>query len=456
MDSDFGFRGEECSDDSQQVQQQQPIRNSGLVRYRSAPSSYFARLVNTGGGGGGENCDQFVNPRPSSPETDQIFAGFMSCGGTQDSTPHNLCDIGQNSSANEAFQPQFVANLKEETDIFHHHHHDEQQHNSGYSSASVSASASASQIIYQNQSQDTQPNHNSVASNSGMDNSCGVANSMRTKLSGGAGSSNSNLIRHSSSPAGLFSHINNENAEIIQLLAGYDVMRGMGNFGGGNGTNAEAWLPSPSRLKRQMAFSSGPPSCSGPMAPISENGSKCMEISGPEHESFCEDHRNDRGYIAGFPIGSWDDSAILSNSFLKRLEDDDRETFSDMNVSENQKVGGGNRAPTVLSHHLSLPTSSAELSAMEKLLQFQDSVPCKIRAKRGCATHPRSIAERVRRTRISERMRKLQELVPNMDKQTNTADMLDLAVDYIKDLQKQVKILSDSRVKCRCSNEHRP
>lgn len=33
---------------------------------------------------------------------------------------------------------------------------------------------------------------------------------------------------------------------------------------------------------------------------------------------------------------------------------------------------------------------------MEKYLQFQDSVPCKIRAKRGCATHPRSIAERVR------------------------------------------------------------
>ena len=33
---------------------------------------------------------------------------------------------------------------------------------------------------------------------------------------------------------------------------------------------------------------------------------------------------------------------------------------------------------------------------MEKFLHFQDSVPCKIRAKRGCATHPRSIAERVR------------------------------------------------------------
>ncbi|MBA0816352.1 hypothetical protein Gohar_001027 [Gossypium harknessii] len=51
---------------------------------------------------------------------------------------------------------------------------------------------------------------------------------------------------------------------------------------------------------------------------------------------------------------------------------------------------------------------------MEKLLE--DSVPCRVRAKRGCATHPRSIAERVRRTRISDRIRKLQELVPNMDK----------------------------------------
>jgi len=47
---------------------------------------------------------------------------------------------------------------------------------------------------------------------------------------------------------------------------------------------------------------------------------------------------------------------------------------------------------------------------------FEDSVPCRVRAKRGCATHPRSIAERVRRTRISDRIRKLQELVPNMDK----------------------------------------
>ncbi|PSS00168.1 Transcription factor bHLH80 like [Actinidia chinensis var. chinensis] len=77
---------------------------------------------------------------------------------------------------------------------------------------------------------------------------------------------------------------------------------------------------------------------------------------------------------------------------------------------------------------------------MEKLLE--DSVPCRVRAKRGCATHPRSIAERVRRTRISDRIRKLQELVPNMDKQTNTADMLEEAVEYVKFLQKQIQVNS--------------
>lgn len=49
-----------------------------------------------------------------------------------------------------------------------------------------------------------------------------------------------------------------------------------------------------------------------------------------------------------------------------------------------------------LTHQYSLPKTSSEMAAMEKFLQFQDAVPCKIRAKRGCATHPRSIAERVK------------------------------------------------------------
>ncbi|KAM1014443.1 hypothetical protein ACFX2C_044427 [Malus domestica] len=81
---------------------------------------------------------------------------------------------------------------------------------------------------------------------------------------------------------------------------------------------------------------------------------------------------------------------------------------------------------------------------------LEDSVGCRVRAKRGCATHPRSIAERVRRTKISDRIRKLQELVPSMDKQTNTADMLDEAVEYVKFLQKQIQELSEHQRRCKC------
>ncbi|XP_038998297.1 transcription factor bHLH80-like isoform X1 [Hibiscus syriacus] len=88
---------------------------------------------------------------------------------------------------------------------------------------------------------------------------------------------------------------------------------------------------------------------------------------------------------------------------------------------------------------------------MEKLLE--DSVPCRVRAKRGCATHPRSIAERVRRTRISDRIRKLQELVPNMDKQTNTADMLEEAVEYVKYLQRKIQELTELQTKCKCKTK---
>jgi len=50
----------------------------------------------------------------------------------------------------------------------------------------------------------------------------------------------------------------------------------------------------------------------------------------------------------------------------------------------------------ILPHHLSLPKTLKEMITMEKLLQFRNSTPCKIRAKRRCATHPRSIAEKGR------------------------------------------------------------
>uniref|UniRef100_A0A0D9WW84 BHLH domain-containing protein n=1 Tax=Leersia perrieri TaxID=77586 RepID=A0A0D9WW84_9ORYZ len=69
----------------------------------------------------------------------------------------------------------------------------------------------------------------------------------------------------------------------------------------------------------------------------------------------------------------------------------------------------------------------------------------KVRARRGQATDPHSIAERLRRERIAERMRALQDLVPNTNK-TDRAAMLDEILDYVKFLRLQVKVLSMSRL----------
>ncbi|CAH9108786.1 unnamed protein product [Cuscuta europaea] len=92
-----------------------------------------------------------------------------------------------------------------------------------------------------------------------------------------------------------------------------------------------------------------------------------------------------------------------------------------------------------------------EMETMDSYLHIpEDSVPCKVRAKRGCATHPRSIAERERRTRISGKLKKLQDLVPNMDKQTSYADMLDFAVQHIKSLQEKLQELNKDREQCTC------
>ncbi|MED6130719.1 Transcription factor bHLH74 [Stylosanthes scabra] len=65
-----------------------------------------------------------------------------------------------------------------------------------------------------------------------------------------------------------------------------------------------------------------------------------------------------------------------------------------------------------------------------------------VRARRGQATNSHSLAERVRREKISERMRLLQELVPGCSKITGKAVMLDEIINYVQSLQQQVEFLS--------------
>ncbi|XP_021724775.1 transcription factor bHLH84-like [Chenopodium quinoa] len=69
----------------------------------------------------------------------------------------------------------------------------------------------------------------------------------------------------------------------------------------------------------------------------------------------------------------------------------------------------------------------------------------KTRASRGAATDPQSLYARKRRERINERLRILQNLVPNGTK-VDISTMLEEAVHYVKFLQLQIKLLSSDEM----------
>ncbi|XP_075512058.1 transcription factor bHLH128-like [Primulina tabacum] len=247
--------------------------------------------------------------------------------------------------------------------------------------------------------------------------------------SGGASPSPSpslSLVRHSSSPAGFLNQI----AAAVGDSGGFSVTRGMGNYN--NSDNL-------SRLNSQLSFTRQ----DSTLSYISEEndntvGDEMRTLNGKRNTS------HSYGSVAGFGMGTstWDET----NSVM----------FSVAPNKRNKIVGGGDLLGGLDSmenqFQFSMGQGGMEITQVEKLMHNipHDSVPCKIRAKRGCATHPRSIAERERRTKISGKLKKLQILVPNMDKQTSYADMLDLAVQHIKSLQNQVQKLHQELEDCKC------
>ncbi|KAL2546415.1 transcription factor bHLH [Forsythia ovata] len=65
-----------------------------------------------------------------------------------------------------------------------------------------------------------------------------------------------------------------------------------------------------------------------------------------------------------------------------------------------------------------------------------------VRAKRGQATDSHSLAERLRREKINEKLRSLQDLVPGCYKTMGMAVMLDVIINYVRSLQNQIDFLS--------------
>ncbi|CAL0303447.1 unnamed protein product [Lupinus luteus] len=286
------------------------------------------------------------------------------------------------------------------------------QHNNGYSYGSQP------QLLYQSQQIQGLEN-GSVGAVNAFDGSFSAVTSMdsenstQTKIG-------SNLIRQKSSPAGFFNNYSLDNG----LVASRDV----GSFRACDVSNGHAPTTSTSGLHGTLNFTSKMPQ-------ISENGNEDLEANYFKSRSLGNDNSNTESFMPSFTNDFWDGSAFHAQ---KKANNNGEIMFSISNAMETQDEDFGYQKHG-LTHHMSLP-SSIKMPGIEKFYQIQGSVPWKIRAKRGFATHPRSIAERERRTRISSRMKKLQDLFPKSDKQTSTADMLDLALEYIKDLKKQVKV----------------
>ena len=174
-------------------QHQQPM-NSGLTRYRSAPSSYFTNIIDK------EFYEDIFN-RPSSPETERVFSRFLNSinggGEAEGSLAENISPVRPNSAVKEEIdqnqQAQVMPSMNNETMVL------QQQQNT------MNNYSSAPQSFYQSSAKPPLPNQNIT---SGMEGAYSVGVNRLPHMKTGGG--NSNLIRHSSSPAGLFSNINIE------------------------------------------------------------------------------------------------------------------------------------------------------------------------------------------------------------------------------------------------------
>ncbi|KAK4341483.1 hypothetical protein RND71_039984 [Anisodus tanguticus] len=232
------------------------------------------------------------------------------------------------------------------------------------------------------------------------------------------------LVRHSSSPARFLNQLATAAGD-----TGFSVSMGRGSYNSKGVGDSSRGI---TRLNSQLSFTR--------QEALSQIAEENEDVEGTSTDNGHRKSTHSYATANSFAMGSWEDnnSIMFSVTPSKRAKHISNDMVSGLNDGESQFQFG-------------LSQTTLEMASMDRLLHIpEDSVPCKIRAKRGCATHPRSIAERERRTRISGKLKKLQDLVPNMDKQTSYADMLDLAVHHIRTLQDRVQNLNTELENCKC------
>ncbi|KAJ1437917.1 Myc-type, basic helix-loop-helix [Sesbania bispinosa] len=104
-----------------------------------------------------------------------------------------------------------------------------------------------------------------------------------------------------------------------------------------------------------------------------------------------------------------------------------------------------NSTPAVSENGSKKKDSSGRGKRVKRDVTEEDQKPKEVvhvRARRGQATDSHSLAERVRRGKINEKLRCLQNIVPGCYKTMGMAIMLDEIINYVQSLQQQVEFLS--------------
>lgn len=125
----------------------------------------------------------------------------------------------------------------------------------------------------------------------------------------------------------------------------------------------------------------------------------------------------------------------------KPVDDDDQDTPA----AEEESSSANSSPPPLLSDSSRRTGNSTGRGKKVKRNDKEEEKPkdvVHVRARRGQATDSHSLAERVRRGKINERLKCLQDIVPGCHKTMGMAVMLDEIINYVQSLQSQVEFLS--------------
>ncbi|KAG6470578.1 hypothetical protein ZIOFF_071652 [Zingiber officinale] len=132
----------------------------------------------------------------------------------------------------------------------------------------------------------------------------------------------------------------------------------------------------------------------------------------------------------------------LSQTMKRKLNNEDTTTMFEVSKKgKNSLCKRIEKSDGTVHEDLNSQNSSCYSSEDDDSNEQKGATNGKKRAGRGAATDPQSLYARKRRERINERLKTLQNLVPNGTK-VDISTMLEEAVQYVKFLQLQIKLLS--------------